>query len=229
MKATLVAGIDEAGRGPLIGPMVVAAVAIRVDRLEELVRLGVSDSKLLSPVEREKLYSSIVARAEHTIVVELPPEAIDTVNLNTLEHDTYALLVSRLYAMHRSRLARIVVDTVGPPHQLEKLLRRIAPSVEIIATPRAELSYTEVAAASVVAKVVRDRRVRELARLYGDFGSGYPTDPKTLEWIRRTYQRSPNNPPPIVRRSWATLKKIAPGWYRPKSANSSKNLLDYLK
>ncbi len=228
----LVMGIDEAGRGPLIGPMIVAAVALPVEALDRLTVLGVRDSKKLSREAREKLYPIIVGSAAYVVTVEVPPETIDSANLNTLERDTIAYLAARARMVLGEALTRIAADTVGSPETLARAIREVVGSgVEIVVRERAEEEFTEVAAASIVAKVVRDRRVRELAGLYGDFGSGYPTDPKTIEWVRRMYMKSPDTPPPIVRRTWSTLRRIAPRWYVEKGAHEvgQRSLLDYLK
>ncbi len=223
----IVVGIDEAGRGPLVGPMIIAGVALPEHVLDKLKRIGVTDSKELTRADREKLYDEIVRLAVYIVVVEVPPETIDNVNLNTLEHDTILFIIERVSELIRP--ARVSVDAVGPPEKLEKLLRRkLGDSIDVRVSSGAEKLYPEVAAASIIAKVERDRRIAELARVYGDFGSGYPTDPRTVEWVRKMYRLSPDNPPPIVRRTWSTLKRLAPKWYRPKAATGSKTLLDYL-
>lgn len=96
----------------------------------------------------------------------------------------------------------------------------------------ADAKYIEVSAASIIAKYYRDSDVYGLKKLYGDYGSGYPTDPRTVSWIKEMY-RSGINPPGIVRRTWKTLKTIAPTWFMEKKsvirASGQKSLLEYLK
>jgi len=231
-RRRVVVGIDEAGRGPIVGPMVMAAVALPVDELRSLRLEGVRDSKQLSPSARERLLEEIEAVAPVILVAVHHPDLIDSVNLNKLEYDTASLLVKRVM-LHCCDVAAIYVDAVGPVQRYESVLRRVAPGVRVVVAPRADAKYTATAAASIVAKVVRDRFVEEYRRLYGLRGSGYPTDPETLGWLREVYERSPDSPPPIVRRSWGTLRRIAPAWYREKRktgsrGSGSRSILDYL-
>lgn len=233
-RRRVVAGIDEAGRGPIVGPMVMAAVVLPVDALRGLRLEGVRDSKQLSARARRELLEKIHRVAPLVVVAVHPPGLIDRVNLNLLEYETAAFLASRI-VVHCSDVAAIYADAVGPPERYAAVLRKAAPGVRVVAAPKADAKYTAVAAASIVAKVVRDAFIEEYRGRYGLRGSGYPTDPETLEWIREAYQRSPEAPPPIVRRSWGTLKRVAPRWYREKKTNkagrggaAARTLLDYL-
>ncbi|WP_048061468.1 ribonuclease HII [Hyperthermus butylicus] len=224
-------GIDEAGRGPVIGPMVVVGVAVCSNDIDKLVALGVRDSKQLTPVVRAKLYGEILRVALHSVIVKLPPALLDAVNLNQLEVETFEYIASRIAGVHDSPEA-VYVDAVGSP---EKLAARLSGrlGVRVIAEPGADKTYPIVSAASIVAKVVRDAEIRMLRRLYGVRGSGYPTDPETIAWLAEEYRRNPANPPWFVRRTWSTLKRIAPGWYVEKQATTQpprgqRSLLDYL-
>jgi len=231
----LVVGIDEAGRGPIVGPLVMAAVAAPREVFEEFHAMGVRDSKELSPRARMRLAEEIERSATVVVVVKHPPALIDAVNLNTMEHDTMLYMLQRIGL--RGRIAEVYVDAVGPPRKTLSLLARTFPDARIIVEPKADARYTPVAAASIVAKVARDAEIERYRSLYGLRGSGYPTDPETLDWIREVYQANPGEPPPIVRRTWGTLKRLAPAWYRPKQRSSAgdrggrrqRSLLDYLK
>lgn len=220
-------GIDEAGRGPLLGPMVVAAVAAPASVFEELREAGVRDSKELSRHRREELYRLIVSKASYVGAVYVPPETIDSVNLNTLERDTFAYLLSRILGI-LGGVEHVFVDAVGSPRKIVEALRRTGYRGTVTAEPGADRRYVEVSAASIVAKVLRDRAIDELREKYGVRGSGYPTDPETLSWLREAYARSPRQPPPFIRRSWGTLRRLAPGWYRPKTIHGGGQVtLDY--
>jgi len=229
-KRRVVVGIDEAGRGPVIGPLVMAAVALPVEVLRSLRLNGVRDSKLLTPARRRELLEEISRAAPVVMVAVHPPQLLDRVNLNKLEYDTASYLARRI-ATHCCDIAAIYADAVGPPERYVEVLQREVPTARVVVTPRADAKYTATAAASIIAKVARDGFIEEYRRRYGFRGSGYPTDPETLAWIEEKYREAPNNPPPIVRRSWATLRRIAPGWYRDKKTNKkrgSRTLLDYL-
>jgi len=226
----LVAGIDEAGRGPLLGPMVVTGVSLPERRLPELLHAGVRDSKDLTPQARRLLAELIEKLSSHVVVVLVPPRLIDSVNLNELEENTIIFIIERLYSVARAggcSLRRVYVDAVGPPERLEKRLRE-ATGLEVVVSPKADARYLPVSAASIIAKVARDAEVEKLRRLYGVRGSGYPTDPETLAWLREAYQRSPDRPPDYIRASWGTLRRVAPGWYRPKRRRGQRSLLDFL-
>ncbi len=226
--AELVLGVDEAGRGPVVGPMIVAGVVVPRSRLSLLQKAGVRDSKKLTPGMRSRLLELIKAIANLIVVVEVPPSVIDEYNLNLVERDTIALVVWRAVTLVGG-VNHVYVDVVGSPEELVKTIRRTGYSGVIVAEPKADEHYTVVSAASIVAKVYRDRVIEELRRMYGVEGSGYPTDPKTIAWIRRVYMERPENPPPFIRRSWATLKTIAPKWYKPKRSDTrSRSLLEFL-
>ena len=238
-----VLGIDEAGRGPIVGPMVVAGVLLDEDTVSELVVSGVRDSKELSPARRRRLAEEILGKAFAVIIVKVPPSLIDSVNLNRLEEDTFRFIAGRAHILSRGALASVYADAVGNPERLADMLRATLPAnVKVKVAPKADQLYPPVSAASIVAKVVRDSEIEKLRRLHGLRGSGYPTDPETLEWIREAYARSPDNPPSFIRRSWGTLKTLAPRWYKRKQASRGKRrpnssgrqgrrvtLLDYLK
>ncbi|AEM39637.1 ribonuclease HII [Pyrolobus fumarii 1A] len=229
--SAIVMGVDEAGRGPIIGPMVIAGVAMCTEDVGNIRLAGVDDSKLLSRAERERLLSLIERSAVYVGRVYVHPRLIDEVNLNVIERNTIAFLVGRAMDILGESLKKVYVDAVGDPRQIIAAIRRAGFMGEVIAEPKADARYTIVGAASIIAKVYRDAVIEELRREYGVRGSGYPTDPETLAWIREAYEENPEEPPWFVRRSWGTLKRIAPRWYRSKRGASSgqKTLLDYMR
>lgn len=230
----MLVGIDEAGRGPIIGPIVIAGVAIELKAVRELAELGVRDSKDLTPSRRKELFPEIMRLVKHAVIVKVPPALIDTVNLNRLEIETMAYIVQRVKSLYGEPEV-VYMDAVGPAKKMAAEVKRLTGlRGVVVAEPKADTRYVPVSAASIIAKVVRDEEIEELRKVYGVRGSGYPTDPGTLEWIREAYRRSPHTPPWFVRRSWSTLKRIAPGWYRAKDTGSKsadhrqKTLLDFL-
>ncbi len=227
---TLIAGVDEAGRGPVIGPMIIAGVVVHEADIKILNGAGVVDSKMLPPTQRSRLAALITNYAIHIITVEVPPEMIDILNLNKIELDTFTLISSRFCRTWGERLHLLVVDSVGEPSRVEEPLSRVCTSARVLAKHHADRDYVVVAAASIIAKTRRDKVVEDLKKRYGDFGSGYPTDPRTINWIKAMYREKPDDPPPIVRRSWGLLKRIAPRWYREKRVDwtRQRTLMDYL-
>ncbi len=208
-KLTLKAGIDEAGRGAVIGPLVIACITIPSDREHELLNIGVKDSKLLTPRSREQLYSQICSTASSVLVRKVQPSEIDRAlsgrGLNYLE----ARIMVEL--LKKTRASVVYVDAPqSKPRSFETLLRFLYGSrIDIVAEPFADKKYPLVSAASIVAKVVRDREIERLREIYGDFGSGYPSDERTREFLASLI--TSNEIPPIVRRSWQTYLKMNEG------------------
>ncbi len=207
-----VAGVDEAGRGPLFGPMVIAIASISREKEELLVRMGVRDSKALTPSRRRALRALLERVLDYYAVRVVEPaevdEAVNKGQLNLLEARIIAELVRR--AASEVELEVVYVDSPDPvPERFERLLTSlIGEGVRVVAENGADAKYVVVGAASIIAKTERDRIVEELKRKYGDFGSGYPSDPKTREFAER-WLREHGEPPPFARRSWSTWSALA--------------------
>ncbi len=225
-------GIDEAGRGPVIGPMIVVGYCLETSRVDWLEEIGVRDSKDLTKNQRNELYTRLVDMADYWISIIIPPQIIDLHNLNELEYKTIIYIIERASIVLKHQLKKIIVDTVGPPQKLKKKLSKTFPHVEIIVETRSDRKYPIVSAASIIAKVVRDSIISSIREKYGFLGSGYPHDPATREWIKTYYKEHPENPPWFIRRSWSTIAILAPKWYRNKPKKmqgiQTKNLFDYL-
>jgi ribonuclease HII len=193
-------GIDEAGRGCVLGPLVVAAYTCRDHQLEALTATGVTDSKKLSPKRRQALLAPLAALGEHELV-EISPSEIDGGNINTLELEAMAALI-------RSRRPDAVwID--GPVHprgipRFEAQLRALLEHrPQLIIEPKADLNYPVVSAASIVAKTTRDQHIHQL----GAVGSGYPSDPKTRAHLQALI--AGGTPlPPYVRQRWGTVRDL---------------------
>ena len=191
-----VLGIDEAGRGPVIGPMVMVGFMIDKEKEKELKELGVKDSKKLSPEERERIYEELIKMGKVFRRI-IYPNQIDAENINKLEKDAARGIIVE------SGARMVIID--GFEKKLEEKLG--IKEVKIIAEPKADEKYLVVGAASIVAKVERDRFIEELKRKYGDFGTGYPSDPRTVRFVEeliKTHKRIPE----FVRKSWGTTKRI---------------------
>jgi len=206
-KEGLIGGIDEAGRGPVVGPMVVAGVLMEKDELRTLVELGVRDSKILSRRKRDELYDLIISTSCGAVALYVEPQTIDQwvskPGLNALEAWCVAILIR-----HMLHADIIIVDAPSSAESFTTLLRRYLKGVapKIIAKPKADRDEPVVAAASIIAKVLRDREIERIKREVGiDFGSGYPSDPKTIEALKQLMTIKPS----VVRRRWRTAKKYA--------------------
>jgi ribonuclease HII len=207
----LVAGIDEAGRGPVIGPLVLAGVLVTEEKIQDLVDMGARDSKKLTPKKRVELSALIENAATKLAYVEVSPEEIDGrvnrgINLNQLEAEKIAYIINELHP------DKVYIDCPDVnPSRFGELLRTLVANkeVEIIAMHYADESVPVVSAASIIAKVRRDLRVHELAERFGNIGSGYPSDPRTQKYIKQILKRrtSPTNMPKCVRSSWKTIRK----------------------
>lgn len=206
-----VAGLDDAGRGPIIGPLVIAGVLIDDSRIQELVSLGVKDSKLLSPSTRSRFEEKIKQIVERYEYVELTPDQIDLVvhkakklqRLNFLEAKAMAEVISQL----KPDVAYVDASDVLCERFAKHILENLSFQVRIVSEHHADRKYPVVSAASILAKVRRDEEVARLQVEYGDFGSGYVTDAKTISFLENWIEKH-GAPPPIVRRSWKTLKKL---------------------
>ncbi len=209
-KKWLEIGIDEAGRGPVLGSMFVAGVL----NFENLANLGVKDSKKLSCWRRERLARIIEAKTI-VYVAEISAEQIDkerekgrTMNEITLN---LASEVVNFFVRKTVKPLRVFVDAADvKPARFAERLRRACDKgcdLEIVAEWKADERYPVVSAASIVAKVHRDRSMREIARSIGEeIGSGYPSDPKTIAFLRNVLRRG--EIPPFVRKSWKTLRRL---------------------
>ena len=202
-----VAGIDEAGRGPVIGPMVIAALVFDEDKIERLEELGVKDSKRLTPKRREKLFNEILSLADDYVVLTLSPEEISSREgtLNEFEVENFAKALNSL----KVKPDVIYADAADVDEERfgRELKEKLDFETKVIAKHRADALFPVVSAASIVAKVTRDREIERLKEKYGEIGSGYPSDPRTRAFLEN-YYREHGAFPPIVRRGWKTLKKI---------------------
>lgn len=205
----IVAGCDEAGRGPVLGPLVISCVAIEEDKLGELKKIGVKDSKLLTPKQREKLYAKIIKLAHSYKISVISAQEIDSrnavgTNLNQLEALKIAGLIDEL------RPDVVYVDSPTSP-KAEKFAEMILKNsvhkdIKIIAEHRADLHHVIVGASSILSKVIRDQEIEIIKKEIGlDFGSGYPSDPITMKFVKEHWENSLSQ---YIRKSWGTIKEL---------------------
>lgn len=200
-------GIEEAGRGPVIGPLVMVGLLIDEEDEEKLVKIKVKDSKLLTPKQREALYDKIIDIAKDYKIYIIQPNEIDLAvkgeggeNLNWLEADKSADLINEL------RPDKVILDCPSPNKKayVDYIKKRLEIEPEIIAEHKADVKYPLVSAASIIAKVTRDKEIKRIKDEFDvDFGSGYPADPKTKKFLEENYDKYP-----FFRKSWYTYKQV---------------------
>jgi len=210
-SAASVGGIDEAGRGAILGPLVVAGVSANSKALTRLSELGVKDSKLLTHERRCALYEEINRLCDEVSFLPILPDEID-------RYVTYGRRRRKLNFLEAIHMARIIpllgveqvfIDAPDTNTRLftAELKEMISPCPSIVAEHKADRNYVVVSAASIVAKVERDRAVELLRAKHGEFGSGYPSDDETISYLRRWMERE-GTFPPFARRSWKTWDRI---------------------
>jgi ribonuclease HII len=207
-------GVDEAGKGPVLGSMFAAAVLASPEAIPD----AVADSKTLTPERRDALAATLRADDRVAIgVAEIPVARIDDpeTDMNTLTVEAQA---EALAAVGEDGGARIADPDDGVSGTVDagdtdatRFGRRVADAVpfdvEIRAEHGADETYPIVSAASIVAKVERDAHVADLADEYGDVGSGYPSDPTTREFLS-SYVQAHGELPPVARESWQTSQDV---------------------
>ncbi len=207
----LVAGVDEAGRGCVIGPLVIAGVLVKEEKLPVLTRLGVKDSKLLSAKRREALAVEIARLAEKHVIMKLAPVEIDRAvesgrklhKLNRLEAQTMAKVIEAL----KPDVAFVDAADVLEERFGNHIREGLSFDVKVVAEHKADRTYPVVSAASIIAKVERDREIALLAGVYGDFGTGYLADSRTTRFLRQWLQVH-GEYPDCVRKSWKPAKQV---------------------
>lgn len=205
MELVAICGIDEAGRGSMIGPLVVAGITIDQSKIKKLGDLGVKDSKKLTPVTREKLYKKILKISDDYAVIKSTPTQIDAhVLIHKLNH-----LEATLMAKIIKKLQPVVsyVDSCDVnAARFGKELNKLARTGKVKSYHHADSRFLVVSAASIIAKVNRDREIAKLHKLY-DLGSGYPSDAKTVSFVGEWFLEH-GKMPEFVRKSWKPVKNM---------------------
>jgi len=200
-----ICGVDDAGRGSMIGPMVIAGISIEKKNIPKLRKLGVRDSKKLSPKKRELLYKEIIKLVDDYHVIRIPPKTIDKYvfehNLNHLEAKKMAEVITNLKPqlsyvdscdVNASRFGREISDLAGKS--------------KVRSYHYADSRFAVVSAASIIAKVSRDRSITRLNK-NTNFGSGYPSDKKSVTYVKKLVS-SKKPLPSSIRKSWKPVQKI---------------------
>ncbi len=194
----MIVGVDEAGRGCVVGPLVICGVSA-----EKIDIDGLKDSKLLTPYEREKIAKKIKKRTEIHYKIFYPEEIDEYTRrhkLNVLELRGFSEIIARF-----DSTSRFYVDACDViPQRFSDGIRATTGEIDLISEHKADSTYPIVSAASILAKVKRDEYIQNLDY---DLGSGYPSDKKTVDFLKNWYMNH-RNFPQFVRKSWDTVKKI---------------------
>ena len=197
----MICGVDEAGKGSVLGPMVIAAVGCTSEEI--FADLTIRDSKLVPALERERLAAIIRKRCRVTTVI-IDAQEIDRIRtemtLNTCVARAHAEAINKL----APATAYVDACDVNPLRYAEMVRANLAKDCEIVSEHHADSTYRIVSAASIIAKVTRDKAIKKLAKEYGVIGSGYPSDPTTVSYLS-SYIDEHRHPPPIARKSWKTV------------------------
>jgi len=201
----VVLGVDEAGRGAVLGPMVVAGVAVEGGLRTKLRHLGARDSKSVPRQRRREIVRRLMRESARGWAVVYPALQVDSTSLTVLEEDAIRSLIKRL------RPEQVVIDAPVGPTALAGFLGRVrtgsATPVEISAYPKADVSDPLVSAASLLAKVVRDGYLEVLRARYGDIGWGYPGEQAVHRFLS-DWLAEHGSFPPFCRTRWASAQAL---------------------
>ncbi|MCS7135191.1 MAG: ribonuclease HII [Candidatus Aenigmarchaeota archaeon] len=206
-------GLDEAGRGAVIGPLVICGLVIDEEKEVELKKIGVRDSKELTPKRREELAQEIEKIAENIIILHVSACNIDSmrkngINLNQIEAMKMAEAINMILP------EKVIIDT--PSYNSDKFrsflnskLIEEAKKAKFIFENYADKKYPVVSAASIIAKVERDKKIEELKKKFNfDFGVGYSHDARTIEFLEKLARENNGKMPKNIRASWETVREI---------------------
>ncbi|KAK4404073.1 Ribonuclease H2 subunit A [Sesamum angolense] len=209
-------GIDEAGRGPVLGPMVYGCLYCPRTYQKTLSTLNFADSKTLKEEKREELFEDLKADESIGWAVDvIDPRELSAkmlkrskINLNEISHDSAMGLIHKVLNLG-VLLTEVYLDTVGDAEKYRVKLSERFPNIKFVVAKKADSLYPVVSGASIVAKVTRDRALRDWVfgetaeDLHRNFGSGYPGDPQTKKWLE-DHKHSVFGFPTLVRFSWGT-------------------------
>ncbi len=209
MVVILICGIDESGRGPVVGPLVMCGLLVKEEDEKELIKLEVKDSKLLTKARREYLFDKIKDISYKAEIIVIYPDEIDHavnnhdgLNLNKLEARKSAEIINLL------KPDKAIID--APSNNVKSYKEYLSgfvkkKNIELVLEHKADLNYPIVSAASILAKVTRDAEIEKIKKkIKIDFGSGYMADPKTVSFLEKYYEKYPD----LFRKSWMPYQNM---------------------
>ena len=204
----LLGGIDEAGRGSVLGPLVIAGISFDSKKIDILKKMNITDSKKIPPKKRKELFNKILSICESMFICKINWSTIDKFvkinKLNNLQSIFMTIVADNIHAN------KIIVDScdVNPCRFQQEIKKRLVnKKISVYSFHKADLDNIVVSCASIIAKVTRDKEIAKLKETLGkDLGSGYPSDPKTKIFIyNEVFVKESKN---CIRFSWKPVKKI---------------------
>ncbi len=188
--------------------MVICGVSFRPEVISDLESEGVRDSKELPPNRREELDEFLRVKAEKCEIVEFEACEIDNLrwegtNLNQIEEIGFSKILNRL----KTEKAFIDSASANAEKFSKNLMNMLNHDTELIVEHGADKNRLPASAASIIAKVRRDKRIEELKEEFGDTGSGYPGDNNTIHFLKKWFQKH-GCLPECARETWKTAKRI---------------------
>jgi len=202
------AGVDEAGRGPALGPMAMALVVATKEQEEKLADIGVRDSKELDSKNRVSLVAKIKNLVEEYKVSLVFPGELNSLMLRKSLNEIEAMRIGSMVNSLRVKPEILLVDSpdIVESNFSKRIARYCSARITIKSEHFADRNYPIVSAASILAKVARDAEIERLKGEFGEIGSGYPHDPLTIAFIRKWVEEN-GSLPPIARTEWETNKR----------------------
>jgi len=204
----LVGGVDEAGRGSIVGPLIVAGISVRESKIALLHNMGVKDSKALNPKVRAKLFGEIMNVIDSVCIHKVDPVEVDGSvsfnGLNRLEAKVMASVINSIGA------DEVYVDCcdVNPQRYREYMECHLTcKPKKLYSLHHADVINMVVSAASIIAKITRDKEIQHICSTYGSIGSGYPSDQRTMRFIRDWVAKN-GSAPEFTRKSWKPLRMM---------------------
>lgn len=197
-------GIDEAGRGSVIGPLVIGGVLMKKKKIRFLNRIGVKDSKQLNMKKRTIISRKIKKIAQFKTII-IPAHTIDEkrnndINLNEIETEGMEEIIKIM------KPNACYIDCIDVrENRFHDKIQKINPNMTVVTEHKADETYKIVSAASIIAKVERDKQLEIIRQEYGSVGSGYPSDKNTINYLKTIKN---NQFPPIIRKTWKTIENI---------------------
>tara|TARA_B100000941_G_C28504214_1_gene556214 strand:- start:626 stop:1276 length:651 start_codon:yes stop_codon:yes gene_type:complete len=204
----MICGVDEAGKGPVLGPLVVAAVAVK--NAKEIENLGIKDSKQLNATKRKELAKLIKEKYDYAVEI-IESETVDKYRrqnkLNELNREAFERVISKL----NPNVAYVDAADVNEDRFGKQIKKRLTnqKDTDVISMHKADAKIDVVAAASIIAKETRENEIEKLKGKIGDFGSGYPSDERTIKFLKSFYADN-GKWPTGTRKSWKTVERIRP-------------------
>jgi ribonuclease HII len=206
----MIGGVDEAGRGPVIGPLVIAGIT--ASNQSVLQDIGAKDSKKLTPKQRELLAQQIQTIADDIEIIIITAADIDdmrkVMTLNEIEVHGFTKVIKKL----KPEICYVDAADVNDRRFGNNIEQYLSKKTNIISKHKADDIYPIVGAASIIAKTKRDQEVKRIEaqltkKLALPLGSGYPADPITQKFLQ-AWVKEYGKLPPHTRQSWKTAQTI---------------------